>query len=424
MRIEMGYKFILGFILVIAAVVLVPYLVRFLDLPPWAQSLIPPLAAIAVGLAMGSALTKGLTRHVGELRSATVRIAEGDLRHAVNLGQRWFPDELDDLAGAVNAMLTNLRQMVAHILRTSTEVASAAQNLSATAEEVNASTEEIAVTTEEVARGVAEQKGEVERVVHRIHELEAGLQRIEGTCRLAAEAATSAEEQAQAGTRTAREGFARLESVLSDLERSAEAAVAFSEQIRQVQRFADVITNLSRQTTLLALNAAIEASKAGEEGKGFAVVASEIRKLADSAEKSADQITALLRRLDQAGQGVRGLLEASRGKVAEGREGLEAAAQALGEITGFVGDNARRMGDVLAVIQEQVEGGREIAKFADRVAAVAEANAAATHEVSTTLEHQTAAMEDMAHAAMRLSEMAEDLNRRVSRFHLPDEAEA
>ncbi|RMG91206.1 MAG: methyl-accepting chemotaxis protein [Candidatus Dadabacteria bacterium] len=420
MRIEMGYKFILGFILVIAAVVLVPYLVRFLDLPAWAQSLIPPLAAIAVGLAMGSAFTKGLTRHVGELRAATMGIAEGDLRQAVNLGARRFPDELDDLAGAVNAMLTNLRQMVGHILRTSTEVASAAQNLSATAEEVNASTEEIAVTTEEVARGVAEQKAEVEKVVHRIHELEAGLQRIEGTCRLAAEAAATAEAQAQEGNRTAREGFARLESVLTDLERSAEAAVKFSEQIRQVQRFADVITNLSRQTTLLALNAAIEASKAGEEGKGFAVVASEIRKLADSAEKSADQITALLRRLDEAGQGVRGVLESSRAKVREGREGLESAGRALEEISGFVADNARRMDDVLAVIQEQVEGGREIAKFADRVAAVAEANAAATHEVSTTLEHQTAAMEDMAHAAMRLSEMAEDLNARVARFRLPE----
>jgi methyl-accepting chemotaxis protein len=31
-------------------------------------------------------------------------------------------------------------------------------------------------------------------------------------------------------------------------------------------------------------------------------------------------------------------------------------------------------------------------------------------------------MEDMAESAMRLSEMAEDLNRRVERFQLPEEA--
>ncbi len=210
--------------------------------------------------------------------------------------------------------------------------------------------------------------------------------------------------------------------MLEDLERSAGAAVAFSDQIRQVQRFADVITNLSRQTNLLALNAAIEASKAGEEGKGFAVVASEIRKLADNAEKSADQITALLRQLDERGREVRSVLEASRAQVSEGRQGLDRAAAVLDEITGLVAENARRVTQILELTGEQARGGKEIARFADRVAAVAETNAAATHEVSTTVEHQTAAMEDMAQAAMRLSRMAEDLNHRVARFQVPDDS--
>ncbi len=424
MRIEIGYKFILGFIVVVASVVLVPYVVAGLDLPPWARSIIPPLAAIAVGLTIGSLLTKGLTRHVGSLTEATRRIADGDLREAVDLGRRPFPDEFDDLARSINAMLTNLRQMVAQILGTSSHVATAAQNLSATAEEINASSEEISVTTEEVARGVAEQRSEVERVVTRIHDLEKGLQRIEETCGHAAAAAQEAEGRAQAGSRTAQEGFARLESVLADLERSAEAVVAFSEQIRQVQRFAEVITNLSRQTNLLALNAAIEASKAGEEGKGFAVVASEIRKLADNAERSADQITAVLRRLDEVSRQVRAVVEGSLGNVTRGREGLTRAGEALDEITALVAENARRMAEIQGVTREQAEGGREIARFADRMAAVAESNAAATHEVSTTIEHQTAAMEDMAQAAMRLSQMAEDLNRRVARFRVPGEAQA
>ena len=53
MRIQIGQIFILGFIVVVAVVVLVPYGVAALDLPEWARGIIPPLGAIAIGLAIG-----------------------------------------------------------------------------------------------------------------------------------------------------------------------------------------------------------------------------------------------------------------------------------------------------------------------------------------------------------------------------------
>ncbi len=419
MRIEIGYKFIVGFIVVIALTVLVPYGVSHLDLPEWARGVIPPLAAIAVGLTIGSLFSRRLTRSVGGLLGATRAIAEGDLRQAVDLGPRPVTDEFDDLAAAVNGMLTNLRQMVAQVLRTSSDVANAAQNLSATAEEINASSEEISVTMEEVARSVEQQKGGVEKVAALFHDVDRGLEAISGTCREAASSARVAEEKAQGGSRTARQSFEHLAAVLQGLEDSARVFVAFSERIQQIHRFAEVITNLSRQTNLLALNAAIEASKAGEEGKGFAVVASEIRKLADNAERSADQIATVLTQLDEESRRVRARMEATGRQVAEGREGLGKAGGALDEITGLVSDNTRRMDEILRLTREQVEGSRQIAEFVKEVETVAEANASASHEVSTTIEHQTAAMEDMAESAMRLSQMAEELNRRVERFQVP-----
>ena len=421
MRIEIGYKFIIGFIVVVALTVLVPYGVSYLDLPEWAQGIIPPLAAIAVGLSIGSIFSRRLTSSVSGLLRATRAIADGDLRQAVDLGKRAAEDEFDDLAEAVNGMMTNLRQMVAQVLHTSADVATAAQNLSATAEEINASGEEISVTMEEVARSVEQQKGGVDRVASRFHELDRGLETISTTCREAASSAREAEAKAQTGSQTARKSIQHLAAVLHELEESAQAFMAFSERIQQVHRFAEVITNLSRQTNLLALNAAIEASKAGEEGKGFAVVASEIRKLADSAERSADQIASVLTQLDEESRRVRSRMEATGRQVGEGREGLDKAGSSLDEITGLVSDNTRRMEEILLLTRQQSEGSRQIAEFVQEVEGVAEANSAAAHEVSATIEHQTAAMEDMAEAAMRLSQMAEDLTRRVERFRVPEE---
>ena len=54
MRVEIGYKFIIGFILVIGAVVIVPQLARFVNLPEGMEQIVSTLVAVVVGLTIGS----------------------------------------------------------------------------------------------------------------------------------------------------------------------------------------------------------------------------------------------------------------------------------------------------------------------------------------------------------------------------------
>lgn len=86
----------------------------------------------------------------------------------------------------------------------------------------------------------------------------------------------------------------RMAVALSGAEQAADAGVAVLDDLngktQAIHRLTGHIDAVAKKTTLLALNASIEAARAGEAGRGFAVVAEEVSKLADQAQRSAEEI--------------------------------------------------------------------------------------------------------------------------------------
>ena len=93
-----------------------------------------------------------------------------------------------------------------------------------------------------------------------------------------------------------------LGHIVDEMEQMANKMGSMTENISGLSNMADSINNfvitiskISDQTNLLALNAAIEAARAGEAGRGFSVVADEVRTLATNTNKSAQEVSELVK---------------------------------------------------------------------------------------------------------------------------------
>lgn len=75
-------------------------------------------------------------------------------------------------------------------------------------------------------------------------------------------------------------------------------------KVNETDNIIKFINGVVSQTKLLGLNASIEAARVGEAGKGFGVVASEIRKLSASSSSSINEITNVIKTIQQSVQDI------------------------------------------------------------------------------------------------------------------------
>ncbi|KAB3526351.1 methyl-accepting chemotaxis protein [Alkaliphilus serpentinus] len=100
------------------------------------------------------------------------------------------------------------------------------------------------------------------------------------------------------------ESSAGLQELSATTDHQAEAIMelnsmikATKEQVLETNKIIDLIHSISKQTNILGINASIEAARIGAEGKGFNIVANEVRKLAESTATSVNQISRVLKNI-------------------------------------------------------------------------------------------------------------------------------
>ena len=289
---------------------------------------------------------------------ALAAMADGDLS-----------SPLAGLPGAYAKIEADFDNMRRHISEALVQMTDSAKDVQLGSNEISAAANDLALRTEKQAATLA-------RAAEALRVVSDGITATASSARLVNISVSEAEEQAQYGGGIVKSSVLAMDKIKKS-----------SEEIAQIT---DVIEAISFQTNLLALNAGVEAARAGDAGKGFAVVASEVRALARRTSESASDIKQLIAR--------------SAGDVAEGVDLVAKTGAALDRIIEKVANATGQARDIADASQSQADNMRGIS--------------GEIHEMDLNTQHNAAMAEQSNAASRSLSDLAQDMARKVSRFRL------
>jgi methyl-accepting chemotaxis protein len=414
-RISLSHKFIAGSLLVAGCAAAFPHVVNAagLAVSPW----VIPFVALLVGAALGFVLSRQLSANVQTLLAATDSIRRGDLTARVEVDERArLQDETFELARSLRGMLASLRELVLHVQRASDRVAGAARDLARSAQSASRGNEEITATIADVAKGAAHQHELLQGAARVIHDIASAVELNAGRAREAFGFAAEANQKANAGVDVSKLAIEKMRVVFERIEQTGSLVFQLEAKTRHVHQITEIITSVAQRTNLLSLNASIEAARAGEAGRGFSVVADEIRKLAESAGRSSEEISKLIHEIQAETQEVADEMRESSSLVGEGREDVNTIAHSLEQIRAAVGEAASRAEDIFQGADAQARDAERMVTSMDEIARVGQHNAERVDEVAETSRGQLGAMSEVVGCVGSLNELAEELRKMVRRF--------
>ncbi|MDI6740569.1 MAG: methyl-accepting chemotaxis protein, partial [Candidatus Edwardsbacteria bacterium] len=330
-------------------------------------------------------------------------------------------DELGDLCLAYNQFMEKFRRLVEDVTKAAAELAANSQQLAASSQEMNASAQEISSTIQQISRGASIQSERLTQVAKEVEKLSSSFKQMDSLGRMTNVSSQKSIEASKHGAQNTTEIVGKMAEIYQSSAWATQQVQGLQQKSKEIGKVSNLISNIAQQTDFLALNAAIEAARAGEAGKGFSVVADEIRSLAVEAGSSAEQVTSLIRDIEQEiTRTVEGITQ-SQQIIETGKTAVDQTEHSLKVINSTVAVAGTMVKQMAEASRHQSESAGHVVTLASEVSTISIETASSTEEVAAAVEEQTASMEELSALSQTLSHTAEGLSALVKRFRSDQE---
>ncbi|WP_084078020.1 methyl-accepting chemotaxis protein [Ureibacillus massiliensis] len=378
--------------------------------------LIISVVTILLGLIIATVISRNISNPIKKVTNGLEKVASGNL--SIDTIKVKNKDEVGKMAETFNNMLADLKGIVLSVRNSSSQLAASAEQLSASSEESLASSQMVATSVDHQLKTSNHQVNLMDTSVLSLKDLNSGLNQIAKNNEEMLLSSNEVNDLVTKGASVVSEVAIQMNTIHETFNETTEKMKEMEKLSYDIQNVTALITEVSEQTNLLALNAAIEAARAGEYGKGFAVVADEVRKLAQQSRRSAEEITKMLNHIQDATGAAVHTISNGGMKVNKGLTKTNESLEVFHAIEESVQDVAIKVKSVSTAIEEIHAMADSVTESVVQVQTLAKDAAVLSTDSSAATEQQLAVTQEITSSAQSLANLAESLQREVSKFNI------
>ncbi|WP_019912874.1 methyl-accepting chemotaxis protein [Paenibacillus sp. HW567] len=370
---------------------------------------------LVVGLSAAMLMSRRITRPLTQLAAYSNKLAEGDFTQQLEIKGS---DEVGQLAESFRTMSQRLKEMISHVLDTSSVVVADSNDLKERTDILNEMAEQSTLSVVEIGRGSTSIANSAQDNSRAMDEINIGIQHIASAAGEVTEQISEASEEASGGNEIAQSAVDQMRQVQQASVKSVEQFRIMNERSLQIGEVVQGITEITKQIQMLSLNASIEAARAGEHGRGFAVVAGEVRKLSEQSKESNEQIREFLLSLQEDMNRSVEEMNHVNSEVASGVDKAAEAGNAFGHLLVLIQSINHSIQSVSAATQQISAGTEEVSASVEETAQITAKSQENADTLTGNSSRQRQELEVHARTVEHLYEQAVKLQKAVQQFKI------
>jgi len=371
------------------------------------------LGVLTVTILLGVLFARSLTKPIISVVDKLDSFSKGDFTVEFHSKTK---DEIKRLTNAMNHSVNTLRNTILSIKIIGDKLYNVSSSINGASDEIATTSINVSQNIETVSESIAVQNDDIHYITQALDNFGG---RFDNMLRETTEVLAGnriIKDTVEEKYRGMQQLVGTVDQMQLSFDRAIEEILLLNEEVEKINEITAIINSVANQTKLLALNASIESARAGEAGRGFSVVAEEIKKLAGQVMNYSNTINGLIGNVTSNTLKVVDNTRAISEQMEAEKKAIHETVDAYENIRTTVDKSIGQVGGVsvsVKLLSEEKEG--IIRKVGD-LSVISTQVAASAQEIASSVQNQTASMEEILAMSNELDSAAIKLKEEFNSF--------